>query len=171
MANLQHTLGTAAATHAATASGRLSPQAIAAQAIDSDTEASLIYLTARPSIISQSTPPIEDDSRRCWVCYSTEFEDLQSPIPHGLGEWKSPCRCSLVAHEKCLLNWIAAEYAKGGKAKIECPQCKTRIKFKQERSVALEVIDGVVRVANAAVPLIILCGMLSIWGDVPGHWV
>ena len=160
MANLQHPLGPSAAAHSAAATTHLNPHTITSSAVDSDSEASLIHLTPRPS--QANTPAIrhiEDDSRRCWVCYSTEAEDALSPQPHGLGEWKSPCRCSLVAHEKCLLNWIAAEYAKGGKAKIECPQCKHRIRFKQERSVALEVIDGVVRVANATVPLIILCGM------------
>ncbi|KAF8460354.1 hypothetical protein BDZ91DRAFT_851545 [Kalaharituber pfeilii] len=164
MANLQHPLGTSATALSTSSAARLSPHAISASAIDSDSEASLIRLTPRPNTNTSYTPPVEDESRRCWVCYSTEAEDLLSPQPHGLGEWKSPCRCSLVAHEKCLLNWIAAEYAKPGpgKAKIECPQCKTRIKFKQQRSAALEIIDGVVRVANDTVlPLIVLCGLGS----------
>jgi len=160
MANLQHPLGASAAAHSAASTSHLNSRTIAAAAIESDSEASLIHLTPRPSLnATPSTRHVEDDSRRCWVCYSTEAEDIASGQPNLLGEWKSPCRCSLVAHEKCLLNWIAAEYAKGGKAKIECPQCKHRIKFKQERSVALEIIDGAVRVANATVPLIILCGM------------
>lgn len=159
MANLQHSLGTSATAQATGSSSHLNAHAITSTTFDSDSEASLIRLTPRPPLNSiPQGQPTEDDSRRCWVCYSTEAEDLASPQPHALGEWKSPCRCSLVAHEKCLLNWIAAEYAKGGKAKIECPQCKHKIKFKQERSVALEVIDGAVRMANATVPLIILCG-------------
>ncbi|RPB21023.1 hypothetical protein L211DRAFT_841004 [Terfezia boudieri ATCC MYA-4762] len=162
MANLHHSLGASAAAHSAASTSHLTSRAIAAAAIETDSEASLIHLTPRPSLnTTTSTRHIEDDSRRCWVCYSTEAEDIASGQPNLLGEWKSPCRCSLVAHERCLLNWIAAEYAKGGKAKIECPQCKHRIKFKQERSVALEIIDGAARVANATVPLIILCGLGS----------
>jgi len=162
MANLQHPLGTSAAAHATASTSHLNSHTIAAAAIESDSETSLIHLTPRQNLnATSSTSHVEDDSRRCWVCYSTEAEDIASGQPTLLGEWKSPCRCSLVAHEKCLLNWIAAEYAKGGKAKIECPQCKHRIRFRQERSVALEVIDRAVRVANATVPLIILCGM---WG-------
>lgn len=162
MANLQHPLGTSAAAHSPASTSIVHPRTIAATAaIESDSE-SLIHLTPRPTNNSVPSRYVEDDSRRCWVCYSTEAEDIASGQPNALGEWKSPCRCSLVAHEKCLLNWIAAEYAKGGRAKIECPQCKHKIKFKQERSVALELIDGAVRVANATVPLIILCGL---WYD------
>ena len=159
MANQQHSLGTSATSHLTGSSSHLNAHAIPSAGFESDSEASLIHLAPRPPLSSiPQGRSAEDDSRRCWVCYSTEAEDLASPQPHTLGEWKSPCRCSLVAHEKCLLNWIAAEYAKGGKAKIECPQCKHKIRFKQERSLALEVIDGAVRIANATVPLIILCG-------------
>ncbi|KAI5805516.1 hypothetical protein DFH27DRAFT_551454 [Peziza echinospora] len=162
MANIQHPFGTASAAQSTANPTHITPVgAAAAAAIDSDSEASLIHLAPRPSTANTSSHYVEDDSRRCWVCYSTEAEDLQTSTPYALGEWKSPCRCSLVAHEKCLLNWIASEYAKGGAAKIECPQCKTKIKFKEEKSVALSVLDGVSRVANATVPLIILCGIGS----------
>lgn len=44
----------------------------------------------------------EQEPRRCWICFNDETEDDATT-----SEWRSPCTCSLVAHEKCLLDWIA----------------------------------------------------------------
>jgi hypothetical protein len=50
-----------------------------------------------------------DQDRQCWICYG---DDTDSE-----GNWVSPCPCSLVVHEKCLLDWIT-ENQKGSPRKL-----------------------------------------------------
>jgi hypothetical protein len=40
----------------------------------------------------------ETENKRCWICFG---EDSDSE-----GKWVRACRCSLISHEECLLNWI-----------------------------------------------------------------
>lgn len=74
------------------------------------------------------TPAGEDpDLKLCWICQQDEDEDNSSP-------WLRPCPCSLVAHEECLLEWIASEEKpKPGELpvarQILCPVCKAEIKI------------------------------------------
>lgn len=56
----------------------------------------------------QPMPSPSDDSRRCWICFG-EDEDSE-------GIWVKPCKCSLVSHEQCLLDWIT-ENQKGSPLK------------------------------------------------------
>jgi len=68
----------------------------------------------------------DDDVKKCWICFADETEDLPDSAPN----WRSPCPCALVAHEKCLLTWISeVENPKKGQFsnKILCPQCKSQI--------------------------------------------
>jgi hypothetical protein len=47
-----------------------------------------------------TTPQIEEEEvKRCWICFGEE-EDSE-------GKWVKPCKCSLICHEECLLNWIS----------------------------------------------------------------
>lgn len=46
-----------------------------------------------------STPQYDDEEKRCWICFGEE-EDSE-------GKWVKPCKCSLICHEECLLNWIS----------------------------------------------------------------
>jgi hypothetical protein len=39
------------------------------------------------------------EERRCWICFG-DSSDSQ-------GQWVKPCKCSLEAHQTCLLDWIA----------------------------------------------------------------
>jgi len=41
----------------------------------------------------------EEEEKRCWICFGEE-EDSE-------GKWVKPCKCSLICHEECLLNWIS----------------------------------------------------------------
>jgi hypothetical protein len=46
-----------------------------------------------------NTPQLEEEEeKRCWICFGEE-EDSE-------GKWVKPCKCSLICHEECLLNWI-----------------------------------------------------------------
>lgn len=50
-------------------------------------------------------PSEEIMSRRCWICQGDDVED-ETPR-----EWRSPCQCSLTAHEECLLEWVSSQEA------------------------------------------------------------
>lgn len=81
----------------------------------------------------------EDDVRKCWICFSDETED--TPVS---SEWRSPCPCALVAHEECLLDWIAdmeaptSRQRAGASREIRCPQCKAEIHVSKPRSLIVE---------------------------------
>ena len=44
-------------------------------------------------------PPVIAEDPRCWICFG-DNSDSQ-------GKWVKPCKCSLEAHQLCLLDWIA----------------------------------------------------------------
>ncbi|KAJ9610613.1 hypothetical protein H2200_005390 [Cladophialophora chaetospira] len=111
---------------------------------DSDTS-----LLNHPS--SESPSPTQDSNARptapsrastfgpkCWICMSDKSED----DPNNPPVWRSPCSCSLVAHESCLLDWVADLENPKNKNKragpIQCPQCKSDIKISRPRSYIVE---------------------------------
>ncbi|KAF1942740.1 hypothetical protein EJ02DRAFT_511503 [Clathrospora elynae] len=84
----------------------------------------------------------DDEPRKCWICFQDETEDDETT-----SEWRSPCACSLVAHEKCLLDWIADMEAPSSRRRagqaagtILCPQCKSEVVVERPRSY---MVDGV----------------------------
>ncbi|KAK8172155.1 hypothetical protein BKA80DRAFT_287925 [Phyllosticta citrichinensis] len=91
----------------------------------------------------------DEDLRRCWICFNDENED--GP---GSSAWRSPCLCALVAHEDCLLDWVASQEAPnarrqaGSGTKITCPQCKSEIHLKRPRSLVVEGVRGVEKFAG-----------------------
>ncbi|KAH4130164.1 hypothetical protein HBI56_108010 [Parastagonospora nodorum] len=106
--------------------------------------------TAKPAVEEQEEAPKltntpqeeEDEPRKCWICFNDETEDDETS-----SEWRSPCTCSLVAHEKCLLDWIADMEAPNNRrragtraSKIQCPQCKSEIKIARPRSFVVDAV-------------------------------
>lgn len=95
---------------------------------------------------------------------ASEAED-QQPVERS--EWKAPCRCSLVAHESCLLDWIADVQRNGrergsGNGRLECPQCKTPIRLKEKDSVVLDLVDAAGRIAGNAGVFVAFGGLASV---------
>ncbi|KAF2191454.1 hypothetical protein K469DRAFT_556815 [Zopfia rhizophila CBS 207.26] len=92
---------------------------------------------------------LDAEPRKCWICFNDETED--DPMS---SEWRSPCPCVLVAHEKCLLDWIADMEAPssrrraGGRAKILCPQCKSEIRLVRPRSVVVDLVRTIERLTG-----------------------
>ncbi|KNG49901.1 duf833 domain-containing protein [Stemphylium lycopersici] len=93
----------------------------------------------------------DDEPRKCWICFNDETEDDETT-----SEWRNPCACSLVAHEKCLLDWIADMEAPNVRrragtsaGKILCPQCKSEIKLQRPRSYVVDAVRGVERLAGS----------------------
>lgn len=101
----------------------------------------------------QEAPLQEEDSepRRCWICFNDETEDDETS-----SEWRSPCACSLVAHEKCLLDWIADMEAPNNRRragtranKILCPQCKSQIIVRRPRSYVVDTVRSIERLTGS----------------------
>ncbi|EOD48078.1 putative ring finger domain-containing protein [Neofusicoccum parvum UCRNP2] len=101
----------------------------------------------------------EEEPRKCWICFNDETED--GP---GSSAWRSPCPCALVAHEDCLLDWVASQEAPnarrqaGSGSKIKCPQCKSEIHLKRPTS---KVVDGV-RAIERLTGMLILPGTMGV---------
>jgi hypothetical protein len=108
-----------------------------------------------------ATQPPARDVRRCWVCMGDETDDT----PEN-NIWRSPCPCSLTAHEACLLEWIADKEAPqpGQMAhshEIKCPQCQTPLKIQRPRDVLVSAVDAVRLTARA---LVLPTAMLAVGG-------
>lgn len=121
-----------------------------AQSVDSSTvllntppEQVASPVSSEQSTASQAnTAQEEDDPRRCWICFNDETEDDETT-----SEWRAPCTCSLTAHEKCLLDWIADMEAPNNRrragtraSKIQCPQCKSEIKIARPSSYVVDAV-------------------------------
>src|SRR5688572_2492540 len=64
-------------------------------AIASDSSATQTATSTNLTISNNNSEEIEH--KRCWICFG---EDSDSE-----GKWVKACRCSLISHEECLLNW------------------------------------------------------------------
>ena len=105
----------------------------------------------KPQSTQQPRPKVQtadsnNEPRKCWICFSDETEDTPTS-----SEWRSPCPCSLTAHESCLLDFVADLEApqnrkSAGPPRIECPQCKARITIARPRSLVVEGVRAVQRV-------------------------
>jgi hypothetical protein len=78
--------------------------------------------------------------------------------------WRSPCPCSLTAHETCLLEWIADKEAPppgqiAHTHEIKCPQCQTPLKIQRPRDPLVFLADGVQKVARTLILPTALCGI------------
>ncbi|KAF2644973.1 hypothetical protein P280DRAFT_466223 [Massarina eburnea CBS 473.64] len=109
--------------------------------------------TEAPAQAPAQPPPQSDEDvepRKCWICFNDETEDDENT-----SEWRSPCPCVLVAHERCLLDWIAdmeapnsRRRAGGNAGKILCPQCKGEIKLQRPKSITVELVRLIERLTG-----------------------
>ncbi|KAG2009112.1 hypothetical protein GB937_008053 [Aspergillus fischeri] len=122
---------------------------------------------------STATESVNEEPRKCWICYTDETED--SPLN---SEWRSPCPCALTAHEACLLDWLAdlenprSRKRNGHGAKMVCPQCKSEIVVSRPRSYIVDVVRMFERLAGR----LVLPGMVftlagTVWAGCCAHGV
>ncbi|KAH8423860.1 RING finger domain protein [Aspergillus melleus] len=114
-----------------------------------------------------------DEPRKCWICYTDETED--SPINP---EWRSPCPCTLTAHEACLLDWLAdlenpqSRKRNGRNAKMMCPQCKSEIVVSRPRSYIVDIVRLLERFAGRlVVPGMVFTLAGTVWAGCCAHGV
>lgn len=92
----------------------------------------------------------KEEVHRCWICQQDSTEDAPGT------EWRTPCPCSLTAHDSCLLEWIIAEEApRPGELAttrhIVCPQCHTEIKIERPRDYLVLATESLQRMAKSLV--------------------
>ncbi|RDL42158.1 uncharacterized protein BP5553_02137 [Venustampulla echinocandica] len=117
----------------------------------------------RAGVSSLDNPPpgAQLDIRRCWICQGDETEEAP-----GTSIWRKPCPCSLVAHDECLLEWIAdAEAPKPGELasphQIVCPQCKAEIKIERPQDLVVTMFDRAQTLATACILPTALSGIVG----------
>lgn len=116
----------------------------------------------RQTSAQQSVPEVDVEPRKCWICFNDETED--TPLS---SEWRSPCPCVLVAHEKCILDWIADMEAPntrrraGGSGKVLCPQCRSEIHLLRPRSVVVDAVRALERLTG----LMLVPGVFVVLGS------
>ncbi|KAI0270515.1 hypothetical protein BC834DRAFT_922489 [Gloeopeniophorella convolvens] len=95
---------------------------------------------------AQERVPTIDDLRvkLCYICREEESYDDPADPPRL---WTHPCKCTLVAHESCLLHWIKTQQQDHGRARnaLKCPQCGDRYEIVSENPPALQILDFVNR--------------------------
>lgn len=57
-------------------------------------------------MISSSAKEELGRGNRCWVCLGEGDDIPPMGTPLDAHDWSKPCSCSLIAHKKCLTNWI-----------------------------------------------------------------
>jgi hypothetical protein len=108
------------------------------------------------NVSSRVRPPTVDDLRvkLCYICREEELHDASNPVPESSSRkqrngpvWVHPCKCTLIAHEQCLLQWIrSAQTSRDQAAKaLMCPQCGGKYDLVSERGLSL----GLFRLGNA----------------------
>lgn len=105
-------------------------------------------------VLDRLAPEDDPDVKKCWICFSNETEDTPETSP-----WRDPCPCALVAHEQCLLDWIADTEApknigRGGALsgpQILCPQCKTEIRLARPRNYIVDIVRAFDRLSARVV--------------------
>lgn len=108
--------------------------------------------------------------KKCWICLMDATEDDQTNPPI----WRTPCKCSLTAHDQCLLDWVAGledpkTIKRQGTPQILCPQCKSEIRITRPRSYIVDAYRAVDRtLARAVLPAVGLSFTGSVYA---GLWV
>lgn len=103
----------------------------------------------------------EEEEEKCWICFTSRLEDQTEPSGHGI--WKSPCKCALTAHEGCLLDWISdlEKSPSSANKPIQCPQCKTNIMMREDRSAIVELGRSIERNVRRTSTIAIVAGIGS----------
>ncbi|CAB4382604.1 hypothetical protein RhiirA5_360396 [Rhizophagus irregularis] len=93
----------------------------------------------------------ETEHKRCWICFG---EDSDSE-----GKWVKACRCSLISHEECLLNWITEKQRNTALRKVRCPQCKTVYHLAEQTSYLLKFLTVVDSTIQSSIPYFTIFGV------------
>ncbi|RDB23884.1 E3 ubiquitin-protein ligase MARCH5 [Hypsizygus marmoreus] len=85
------------------------------------------------------------DDLRVKLCYICREEELYDSKPEGPPRaWTHPCKCTLVAHESCLLKWIQTSQGDASRAPnaLKCPQCGSQYELESQRPLILRLLGS-----------------------------
>ncbi|KIM26508.1 hypothetical protein M408DRAFT_330488 [Serendipita vermifera MAFF 305830] len=88
------------------------------------------------------TPTISDIRvKQCWICLEEEVSGARNPS----SDWCHPCKCSLICHGNCLLQWMTAQETTANRpyGAIKCPQCSTEYTIVSYQPPLLRVFDAI----------------------------
>ncbi|KAK0627279.1 hypothetical protein B0T14DRAFT_512336 [Immersiella caudata] len=97
-----------------------------------------------------------DTQHVCFICLQTDADAPNGP-------WVHACPCSLEAHEKCMLQWIAemettprtstnSQSSQG----LRCPACRARIRVEEPRDSVVAFYNAFQRTYGRISPMILL---------------
>lgn len=92
-------------------------------------------------------------NRTCWICSDGDEGDAR---PDTVRRWVHPCKCSLIAHESCLLTWIRSRRASGTpdpNRVITCPQCSYPYTIVETKPAVLKLFEAGDGVLRSLVPI------------------
>ncbi|KAG6334545.1 hypothetical protein ID866_4542 [Astraeus odoratus] len=93
--------------------------------------------------MAQQRVPTIDDLRvkLCYICREEERYDVPENPPRA---WTHPCRCTLVAHESCLLQWIQTSQQNRSRAPnaLKCPQCGSLYELESDNPLPLRLLNS-----------------------------
>ncbi|KAL4077767.1 hypothetical protein J3A83DRAFT_4216284 [Scleroderma citrinum] len=77
----------------------------------------------------------------CYICREEERYDAPENPPRA---WTHPCRCTLVAHESCLLQWIQSSQQNRSRAPnaLKCPQCGSLYQLESNNPPLLRLLNS-----------------------------
>lgn len=87
----------------------------------------------------------------CFICLQTDADEPNGP-------WVNPCPCSLEAHEKCMLQWVAeteTQPSTRSSSGLRCPACRARIRIDEPRDTLIAFYNRFQRVYGRISPLVL----------------
>jgi hypothetical protein len=99
---------------------------------------------------------------RCYMLAHTPTPDSIQIIlgpPHPPTVWTHPCKCTLVAHESCLLHWIKTQQREFGRSRgdLKCPQCGELYEFEGFNPRVLRIFNTVNRTLSRSGRIVTAC--------------
>ncbi|KAF9649561.1 hypothetical protein BDM02DRAFT_3094609 [Thelephora ganbajun] len=110
--------------------------------------------------MSEPWVPTVDDLRvkMCYICREEERYDVPA---QAKTKWTHPCRCTLIAHESCLLHWIQS--SQENQTRIErafkCPQCGADYEIESDNPLMLRLLNKLNKVLTSTGKVATLVGM------------
>lgn len=97
--------------------------------------------------------PLRPEDYKCWICLETDKDNDNSS--NYKREWRRICRCNLVAHESCLLQWADLNALNNDSVvrSAVCPQCQRPIVVVEDKSMFLQYRDSFERSSSIFIKL------------------
>jgi hypothetical protein len=112
--------------------------------------------SSRSNTIVPAPIATADTQHVCFICLQTDADAPNGP-------WVHACPCSLEAHEKCMLQWIAemettprtstnSQSSQG----LRCPACRARIRVEEPRDAVVAFYNAFQRSYGRISPIVLL---------------